>query len=342
MRRALVWCGLWCALAAAGCGGPWPGGGGDGSVSDGGTPDDGAVGGGHGTWYDRTYQDANGARDYHVYVPAGFGGGAAPLVMVLHGCLQGGMDAAALSNLPALADAKGLLAVFPDEDPAANPSRCWNWFLAADQKRDAGEPALLAGIVGAVAAEWPVDDKRVYVIGGSAGGAMSVILGATYPDRFAAIGVIAGCEYAGLPCGTTGGPDPTQQGQAAYAAMGAHARLVPVIVFQGDADPVVAPTNSAQIVTQWLTTDDLADDGMADGSAASPTPTTTSGQVPGGRSYDIDRYLAPSSTVVIERWLIHGGGHAWPGGAAGASFSDPSGPDATGASWTFFAAHPRP
>lgn len=351
MTRALA---VAVALVAMGCGslhvgngGGGGSGGGDGGVlgSDGGgTPDDGSIGGGHGTWYNRTYQDANGARDYHVYVPAAFAGKAAPLVMVLHGCTQTGMDAAQLTNYPALADADGFLLVFPDQDAAANATRCWNWFLADDQKRDQGEPALLAGIVGAVGGEWPVDGKRVFVIGGSAGAAMAIVLGATYPDRFAAVGSVAGCEFGGLPCGMNGGPDPKQQGAAAYSAMGSYARVVPVIVFQGDADPVVAPVNAEQIVSQWLATDDLADDGHANGSDALATPTMTSGQVPNGESYDVARYLAPSSSssVLIERWLVHGAGHAWPGGAAGATFSDPSGPDATGSSWSFFVAHPQP
>ena len=330
-------------VALGGCGGT--GGGSDGATPlDGGVVADGGVGGGQGTWYDRRYQDGNGARDYHVYVPYGYDGHAAPLVMVLHGCTQTARDAARMSRYPALADEKTALVVFPEEDPLANPARCWNWFLADDQARDHGEPAILAGIVDAVAGEWSIEPTRVFVIGGSAGAAMAVILGATWPDRFAAIGVIAGCEYAGEPCGPTGGPDPKQQGLAAYHAMGSHARAVPVLVFQGDADPFVAPVNADQLVTQWLTTDDWADDGALDGSAAAATPTHASGQVPGGRSYDIDRWLAPSAAmpVVVERWTIHGGGHAWPGGPAGATFTDPEGPDATALSWAFFAAHPRP
>jgi poly(hydroxyalkanoate) depolymerase family esterase len=113
------------------------------------------------------------------------------------------------SGCSALASQKTFIAVYPELDPAANPLRCWNWFDPANQARDQGEPGLIAGITRQVIASYSIDPDRVFVIGASAGGAMSVILGATYPDLFAAIAVVAGCEFGGEPCGQLPSPDPS-------------------------------------------------------------------------------------------------------------------------------------
>jgi poly(hydroxyalkanoate) depolymerase family esterase len=316
----------------AGCSGSSPGHG-----SDGGAPPSDA--GAHAGYYvNATFTNGQGARDYRAYIPSGYVSGVAtPLVVFLHGCTESLDHAEAATRLTALAEARSFVVVYPAQSTAANPAGCWNWFLAADQARDQGEPSLIAGITRTIMSGWSIDPKRVYVIGPSAGGCMSVVMGATYPDVFAAIGVVAGCEYAGQPCGVTGGPDPKLQGQSAYSAMGTRARVVPVIGFHGDADTVAAPVNGQQVIDQWIATDDYADDGMLDGSVpATPTLHETA-QVPGGETYDHDRYAA-----IIERYLIHGMGHAWPGGTNGLTFTDPNGPDATTIAYEFFAAHAMP
>jgi poly(hydroxyalkanoate) depolymerase family esterase len=263
-----------------------------------------------------------------------------PLVTVLHGCTVSvdAMDAA--TQYAALAEARTFLVVYPAQSSAANPGLCWNWFDAANQARGKGEASLIAGITDTVMARWSIDAKRVYAIGPSAGGAMSVIMGATYPDRFAAIGVVAGCEFGGAPCGATGGPDPTAQGQLAYQAMMSSARPVPVIVFHGDADTVAAPINGQQVTQQWLSTDDWADDGAHNGSVPTTAAATATMQVAnGGRSYDVSSFDDKSGALLVESFVIHGAGHAWPGGPASASWTDPLGPDATSISYDFFLAH---
>jgi len=296
-----------------------------------------------GQWITGTFSNDQGQRDYRLYVPSGYRPGTPlPLVVMLHGCTVTAEQMDATTQYAALAEARTFLVVYPVQSSAANPALCWNWFETADLARGAGEPSLIAGITQTVMDGWSVDSRRVYVIGASAGGAMSVIMGATYPDRYAAIGVVAGCEYAGAPCGPSGGPDPTAQGQLAYQAMGTSARSVPVIVFHGDADPVAAPINGQQVTEQWIAADDWADNGAHDGSVPTTATSTATLQVPNGRSYDRTQFDDASDALLIDYYVVHGAGHAWPGGPASATFTDPTGPDATGISYDFFLAHVHP
>ncbi|MGD0523947.1 MAG: PHB depolymerase family esterase, partial [Polyangiaceae bacterium] len=103
-------------------------------------------------------------RAYMLYVPASYAAGTAvPLVVMLHGCTQTMADFAAGTQMNPQADAAGFLVAYPDEPTSANSEQCFNWFLPADQARGAGEPQLLAGIAGDVAASFTVDPSRVFV-----------------------------------------------------------------------------------------------------------------------------------------------------------------------------------
>src|SRR5260370_2139732 len=152
-----------------------------------------------GTWQQFTYNGPAGSRPYFVYTPANYHAGTAvPLVVMLHGCTQNPSVFAAGTQMDALADQKQFIVVYPQQTSPYNASDCWNWFEPADQARGSGEPAIIAGITRTVegsTAAWTINTHRVYVAGLSAGAAMSVIMGATYPDIFAAIGVHSGLEY---------------------------------------------------------------------------------------------------------------------------------------------------
>jgi poly(hydroxyalkanoate) depolymerase family esterase len=135
-------------------------------------------------------------RSYKRFIPSGHAAKRPlPLVVMLHGCGQDPDGFARDTRMNECAEAETFLVVYPEQSAAHNARRCWNWFDPAHQGRGAGEPAEIMGIVDAVAAELPVDRDRIYVAGLSAGAAMAVVLGATYPDRFAAIGVAAGLPY---------------------------------------------------------------------------------------------------------------------------------------------------
>src|SRR4051794_15433287 len=265
------------------------------------------------------HRGAAGARPYLLHVPAA-GTGPRPLLVMLHGGTQTAADVATATRIRELAEEHGFLVAFPEQTTAANSVRYWNWFQPDDQRRGAGEPAILVGIVDEVAAAHEVDRDRVHVAGFSAGAAMAAVLGAVYPDVFAAVGV-----HSGLPYGCA------HDVASAFAAMrnGAAAtplrRPVPVITFQGDADQTVAVDNAARVVAQF--------------SAGAPRGDTL---VERGPTRPATRTVVRRGGVVVaEQWTVHGSGHAWSGGAPGGSYTDPGGPDASAEMVRFFAEHPR-
>ena len=267
---------------------------------------------------------------------------------MLHGCAQTSLDLANGTQMNQLAERYNFIVAYPQQTSVYNPALCWNWFNPANQFRGSGEPAIIAGIVQEIernTARWSIDRHRIYVTGISAGGAMAVILGATYPDIFAAIGVHSGAEYRAITSPFNGGgaflqggPDPIQQGRAAFAAMGSFARVVPTIVFHGTEDFVARPINGKQVVQQWMETDFLASHGAYHADFNHPN-ITLNGQVPGGHSYTVYKWNDISGNEVEEYWLVNGMGHAWSGGDP-YNFTDLQGPGASLAMYTFFKDHP--
>ncbi len=300
-------------------------------------------------WQEYTYSGPVGSRPYFVYTPPDYQvGRAVPLVVMLHGCKQTAADFAAGTRMNQLADQHHFIVVYPQQSSAHNQNTCWNWFDRANQARGSGEPAIIAGIVQAVeqnTTQWTIDHRRIYVTGVSAGAVMAVILGVTYPDIFAAIGVHSGVEYQAattlikaLKAEFHGGPNPVEQGQVAFAAMGAFARAVPTIVFHGTNDHIVNPVNGDQVVQQWMQTNFLASNGTYRADFDHPTSTTTK-QIPGGRSYTMYTWNDNHGSEVQEYWKVNGMVHAWSGGSSSGSYTDPQGPDASQAMYTFFMKH---
>ncbi len=263
-------------------------------------------------------------RPYRLYVPASYDGRPAPLVVMLHGCTQSAADFAAGTRMNEAAEAQGCLVAWPEQVAAANASRCWRWFEASEQGRG-GEPALVAGITREVMAEYAVDPARVYVAGLSAGGAAAAVLGAAYPELYAAIGV-----HSGLACGaardTASALAAMRQPRPGRAGAG---RAIPAIVFHGDADSTVHPGNADAVVAQ------------VGGAGEGWTRRVEHGRVPNGRAWERVCHAGPDRVCVVEQWTVSGAGHAWSGGSAAGSYTDPKGPDASGEMLRFFLEHPR-
>ena len=279
-----------------------------------------------------TFTCAAGTRSYRLYVPATRGEGLRGLIVMLHGCTQTPEDFAAGTAMNAQAETHRLLVAYPAQTGADNAMSCWNWFRPGDQKRAAGEPAIIAGLTESIVAEFGIPRDSVFIAGLSAGGAMAAVMGATYPELYAAVGVHSGLAH--------GAADDVV---SAFAAMRGEtdfalrpARRPPadssatprIIVFHGTADTTVHPANAERIV--------------AAARCAAPTGASRSerGASGEGRSYLRTVTARPDGTPGIECWMIEGGGHAWSGGHPSGSYTDPDGPDASAEMVRFFLSAP--
>ena len=205
--------------------------------------------------------------------------------------------------------------------------------------------------------DWEVDRRQVFIGGLSNGGAMANLMGATYPDIYAVVFSHSGATYkcdggAVIGCGTT----PERSSRDILAEMGPRARVMPFIVFQGSDDPAVPPKESQTIVGAWLIVADIADDGANNGSVSRQPSSVRRGMVPNGHPYTVSYYVDRNGCSLGEYWFVEGMRHAYSGGPAitpqgiavdtnserKVSFAgtDPAGPDATGAVYRFFTAHP--
>lgn len=272
----------------------------------------------------RSFTCTAGTRSYKLYVPASAPRG---LVVMLHGCKQDPDDFATGTSMNATAEANGLMVAYPSQTAANNASSCWNWFRPSDQKRGAGEPAIIAGITEEIIREFELDRSQIFVAGLSAGGAMAAVMAEAYPDLYAAVGI-----HSGLACGSA------HDVVSAFAAMRGDGSLasrtrtlkdsdpacqVRTIVFHGDADRTVHPSNADRIV-------------------AAATPSGPSGaasklgRCAGGLTFETTVLTDEKGRPALEYWLVNGAGHAWSGGHADGSYTDPRGPDATTEMVRFF------
>jgi len=279
----------------------------------------------------RRFSCAAGEVDYLLHIPPGLDPAGAPLLVMLHGCTQTPEDFARGTRMNLLAQEHGYVVAWPAQSAERNPNLCWNWFRGSDQRRGGGEPALLATLTRHLVASHGLDADRVYVAGLSAGGAMAAVLASTHPDVYAAIGV-----HSGLPIGMA------SDVPSAFAAMrkgGGRRRPpamldggpVPAIVFHGDSDATVHPGNGEGVVAQSL----------GGGGPADAVTSIEHGTAPGKHAATRTIHRTADGHTVAEHWLIHGAGHAWSGGDAAGSYTDPQGPDASRQMLRFFDASRR-
>jgi poly(hydroxyalkanoate) depolymerase family esterase len=183
----------------------------------------------------------------------------APLVVVLHGCTQDAAGYDRGSGWSHLANEYGFALLFPEQQRANNPNLCFNWFNPEDKQRESGEALSICQMVKAMVAKYRLNLARVFVTGLSAGGAMTSVMLATYPELFA-----GGAIIAGLPFGTAdtipeafdrmrghGGPDRAKLGAMVTAASSYHGPWPVISVWHGDSDATVSAMNAALIVEQW-------------------------------------------------------------------------------------------
>lgn len=193
------------------------------------------------------------------YVPVGLPGGA-PLVVAMHGCAQTASSYDAETGWQLLADRWRFALVLPQQQSGNNSSSCFNWFETGDTARGQGEALSIKQMVDRMAVDHGIATSRVYATGLSAGGAMTAVMLATYPDVFAGGAILSGLPYR---CATTQsaafscmnpGTDltPAQWGDKVRAAYPGWNGPWPIVsIWHGDADYTVRPANLTESVDQW-------------------------------------------------------------------------------------------
>lgn len=269
----------------------------------------------------RSYTGPTGSRDYRLFLPPGSENGVRGVLLMLHGCTQGPEDFARGTAMNAVAAREGLIVVYPAQTSAHNPNGCWNWFDAASQHRDGGEPSILAGLVVEIARAYNIPAGSIFAAGLSAGGAMAAILGRSYPEIFSAIGV-----HSGLPAGAA------QDVGTAFSVMNgnhpgndfplspgiSHAR---VMIVHGGRDRTVAAVNGARLFDGMQRLYPMA--------RVQTIPEETEG-------FTHERLIRPDGTLAAEHWEIAALGHAWSGGDPSGSYTAPRQPDASEGFVRFF------
>lgn len=290
----------------------------------------------HGTFTQHEYTGEAGSRTYWLYVPSSYDSARpAPLVVMLHGCTQDANDFARGTRMNEYAEKHGFAVVYPEQPAAHNPIKCWNWFDAKHQARDAGEPAIIAGITRQILSTHRIDAGRVFLAGISAGAAMANIVAVTHPELYTKLALHSGLEYKAATsvldarrAMSTGGPDPAAQAVLAFAAMGERARVIPTLIINGSKDASVPPLHAGQLAAQWLALARLLG---IDRVASESNLTVENG-------YAVTRtvHVGGSGDILVLEMMVDGLGHAWSGGSPAGTYTDEKGPDATAELAQFF------
>ena len=260
---------------------------------------------------------------YRLFVPPPVNANPRPVIVMLHGCEQDAADFALGTGMNTVARRRGAIVVYPEQLRKTNRMGCWNWFAPRNQQRGAGEAAMIAALALQVTTLHNGDRSRIYVAGLSAGGAMAALAGALYPDVFAAVGVHSGLA-AHAASDLASAVRAMRRGTAPVHAQTA----IPTIVFHGSADTTVHPENSDVIAQGQLT---------AWAGASTPLRLASKVNATGLPRGTCTTWVDGTGTPRLETWQVKYGKHAWSGGKAAGTFTEPDGPNASLAMMRFFA-----
>src|SRR3984893_4441354 len=267
---------------------------------------------------------------YRLYLPSGSSRrDSLPLIVMLHGCRQDSLSFAEGTRMNALAEEARCAVLYPEQSKHSNPLRCWNWFDPASLSGQ-GEAALIARLIDQVKERRPIDPRRVYVVGMSAGGAIACILAVRHSRLFAACVIHSGMMYGAASSPMQGlaamrsGPSAASIDKAwrLVREAGASEIAVPTLVIHGDSDATVNPVNADRIIEQLKVRAEYLDPG-AGALLASGERRIDSG----GRTYRQQDYTQ-QGRIALRKVVVEGLGHAWSGGDAQYEFNDAAGPDA--------------
>ena len=248
-----------------------------------------------------------------------------PLVLNLHGSGSTARQQEGFSGMDATADQHGFIVAYPQALIASGDGFDWNvpgvplFGGTYPPKSASNDVTFLTDLVHDMAAKYCIDPGRVYATGMSGGGRMASQLACDAPSTFAAVAPVAGLRFPS-PCPAT--------------------RPVPVIAFQGTADPIDPYRGNGQ--AYWTYSVPTAAQRWASRDGCQPVPHTTS-----DTGYTLSTYSGCTSNTSVELYALEGEGHEWPGGShLPARVTAALGPqtravNANETMWTFFASHPR-
>jgi poly(hydroxyalkanoate) depolymerase family esterase len=248
--------------------------------------------------------------DYTLFVPAALmPAGQRALVVMIHGCTQDAADFARGTRMNEAAARDGFVVLWPQQRAANHMQKCWNWYVPEHARRGAGEVTRVHELVTAIIAEQGIDPALVFVVGVSAGGAMALNYAAAYPRDVRAVavhsapGALVAHDVTTALAVMKNGPseDLAVLVQRVRDAMGDGVHAIPLLAIHGAADAVVSPRNLDVLAAQW-------------------------------RGWHADVGMSAR----VETHLIPALGHAWSGGSADGSFTNPSTESATQLVLTFF------
>lgn len=263
-----------------------------------------------------------------------------PLVLMLHGCQQTATEFAQGTRMNLLAEKKGYAVLYPQQSTSVHAHRCWRWFDRATQT-GGGDVQPVATVLAKVLRQYPIDRRRIYACGISAGAGMANIMALNYPDIIAAVGLHSGPVF-GAGNGAIGALGVMQHGGGARSAEAirevlarrADFPLLPTIVIQGAGDSVVRSVNQGQLVQQSLLLNGLPAD-------TAPRIRIEPAGRRGSRNGHVIRDYYLGRKLVVREAHIDALEHAWSGGDERLAFNAKAGPDASRMMLEFFAKHRR-
>ena len=261
-----------------------------------------------------------------VFIPSHHAEPSAPLIVVLHACVESADIIAKKTGFNEIAEKNGLYILYPNQQHGSNGFNCWNWFLSSNERGDSGEAAMVKAQLDKAKATYPIDPKRIYLVGWADG--FGPILASCFPNEFAAAAFHSALPY-GLASSIGGalslmrnGPTPPDEPRRESACNPAdfHGGL---FVLHGKADQHIYPVNAARIISDFV----------------APNATKAPAKVvpPQGTKLGYEEYdWSVGGKLAAREVLVDGLNLAWSGGTPNMDYSDPLGPNAAEMFWSFF------
>jgi poly(hydroxyalkanoate) depolymerase family esterase len=243
----------------------------------------------------------------YSYVPFGITQSAS-LVVALHGCSQTALNYSDQSGWNKLANRHQFIVIYPEQVSSNNSSKCFNWYESGDQTKGQGEALSIKQMVDYMKANYTIDTTKIFVTGLSAGGGMTSIMLATYPEIFNKGAIMAGLPYKAATSSFTafsamGGSvtkTPTQWGDLVRNENLTYTGAFPdVAIFHGSSDATVNITNATELIDQWTNVNN-----------ADQTADATNSSFQGNTSVEQKIYTDNLNNPVVYYYKITGMGHA--------------------------------